>query len=120
MARIRAGIQDQLFLGNLDAREARFQACDIAQQVAAKDAEIAILKAQLMQANEKVDSAKSTQKRKRVTNKDSNEKLISVKAILGTQELAEKEQAEETVRKQRKLKRAENTLKKAQNTLQNL
>lgn len=57
-----------------------------------------------MQENTKATIAKTTLRRKRVTNEDSNEKLISVQAILGTQELAEKERKEEEARKQRKKK----------------
>jgi hypothetical protein len=65
-------------------------------------------------------TVKTSRKRKRVANEDSNEKLISIKAILGTQELASKEQEEEEAREQRKIKRAQNAFQKAQKTPQKL
>ena len=107
-------------LVKLDSREARIASRDIAQKLREKDAEIIFLKAQLARQNEQVQHARTTRKRKRVANEDSNEKLISVRSILGTQELAEKEQIEEEKRKQRKIQRAQNALSKAQKSLSNL
>ena len=56
----------------------------------------------------------------RVTNVDTNEKLISVRSILGTQDLTDKKQAEKHARKKRKVKRVQNALNGAQRSYSNL
>jgi hypothetical protein len=107
-------------LAGLSEREARFQARDIASALREKDAEIVILRAQLNAANTQLDATSSQKKRKKVVQEDSNKKLVTVRSILGSQELARREQEEEENRAKRKKTRLENAAKKAKKTLSNL
>jgi hypothetical protein len=105
---------------NLDERGARVVQLVHGRDLKTKDAQIAMLTAQLKQTENRLALCESKNKRKRVQNEDSNEKLISVKSVLGTQALAEREQEEELKRHERKVKRAENAAKKAAKQLERL
>ena len=88
----------------LSERDMRTRIRDLEGANRAKDAEITRLKAELKIANEALALYTTTKKRKMVKQPvDSNEKLISLEAILHTQEAARLEEEEERKRAERRV-----------------
>jgi hypothetical protein len=70
---------------------------------------------QLLQSEEKLKTTEPTRKRKRVSNENSNKKLISVQAILKMQKLADGEKGRRMMRERNtQSKRQENALRQVE------
>jgi hypothetical protein len=101
-----------------DERTARARIRGLERDVESRDARILSLESQLNITNGLIASMTTQKKRKIVKPKvDSNEKLISYQAIVGTQEAADLEIQEENARKERRAKKAKRASINAQNAL---
>jgi len=89
----------------LGEREARTTIRELAKQVKDLEARNALLITQLAHANEKIETLSKSKKRKKVK-VDSNEKLASFKAVIGTQEAQDLKAIEEGKRAARRAKKA--------------
>jgi hypothetical protein len=99
-------------------RDLRTRVRALERENTAKDAEIALLKAELKIANEALALQTTTKKRKAVKPPvDSNEKLVSFEAVLNTQAAVDLEEEEERKRAERRAKKAKKAAKDAQNAL---
>jgi hypothetical protein len=99
----------------LSERDWRAKIRDLEAEIRARDARIALLESQLKIANDALALQASVKKRKLVKPRvDSNEKLISFEAIIGTQEAADLEEEEERKRAERRAKKAKKAAKDAQ------
>ena len=101
-------------------RDARVRIRELEVENRAKDAEIALLKAELKIANKTLALHATTKKRKAVKPPvDSNEKLVSFEAVLNTQAAVDLEEEEERKRAERRAKKARKAAKDAQAVVDN-